>query len=47
MKTVANPYWGPKILGHLAMLRNEWGRREYRKWARYATKTLTPYIEYR
>ena len=43
-RTVNHPCWGPRILGHLALLRNEWGRREYRRWARHASRTLEPWL---
>jgi len=39
-RTVADPVWGPRILSALSQLRNEWGRREYRRWARYASRSL-------
>jgi len=44
-KTMVDPYWSRKILGALACLRNEWGRREYRRWARFLVKPLTNYME--
>ena len=45
-KTLPDPYWGSKILPALAKLRNERGRREYRRWLRYLpSKPLTTYIQ--
>ena len=44
VKTAADPYWGPKILSALSKLRNERGRREYRRWARHASRTLEPWL---
>ena len=43
-KTVNDHYWGPKILSALSRLRNEWGKREYRKWAKYMVKPLTTWL---
>jgi len=44
-KTVADPYWGPLIISALAKLRNEWGKREFRRWYRfYTSRPLTSYM---
>jgi len=43
-KTLSDPYWGPKILGALAQLRNEWGKREFKRWSRYVARPLTSFL---
>jgi len=43
-KTIADPVWGQKILGALSILRNDWGKREYRRWSRYVSKTLESFM---
>ncbi|MCD6399794.1 phosphoadenosine phosphosulfate reductase family protein [candidate division WOR-3 bacterium] len=36
-KTMRDPEWGPKIAYAVSKLRNEWGRREAKRWLRYYT----------
>jgi len=39
-KTMVDPCWGPKIASTLLKLRNEWGKREARRWLKHYVKPL-------